>query len=399
MKLFSFLKTDIGRSLLIAIAWQLAVALVFLLIYTLQYGSSHVDYLDHTMRFDSGWYKQIINGSYWDLSNASPAFFPLFPFLIKILQLITLHLVPLPLLGLLLNTVCVFFAVLALFKIADHLKLSRYRGWVVLLFLTFPSAFMMHEFYSEALFCALAFWSYLFALRREWWKMGIVLALVTATRIPGLIFVGLCGLEFFNAYNWKIKNIFNKNLLWFLLAPVGMLGYFTFLYIVRGDFFAALHAFDMGEWTYHKQTFDLLYAYIIEVQKLMEVIVSPALQLDTYRIMYGIVVPILTVTVIALSVYAIWKLKDRKLGRYGIPLGIFGLVCFIETSANGNVVSAYRYMLPTIILYLVPIMLLKTHVKNEQKIKNIITGLAVIGIIISMYAIQIFYLTISYAAI
>ena len=35
-----------------------------------------------------------------------------------------------------------------------------------------PAAFFLHSFYSEAVFCALGFWAYLFALRRQWLWMG-----------------------------------------------------------------------------------------------------------------------------------------------------------------------------------------------------------------------------------
>ena len=88
-----------------------------------------------------------------------------------------------------------------------------------MLVLSAPAAFFLHVFYGKALFLALSLWAYLFALKRNWIGVGILLALLTAARLPALLVIGLCGLEYLHSYSWNLKKAFNKNILWFLLAP------------------------------------------------------------------------------------------------------------------------------------------------------------------------------------
>src|SRR5690606_32700962 len=102
------------------------------------------------------------------------------------------------------------FGIVALMRIVAHFKASRHQQFIaVAAFLCFPSAFFLHTFYTEALFIALAFWAYLFALQRKWWAMGILLAVLTASRLPSVLFVALCGLEYLRSYSWNIRQAFN----------------------------------------------------------------------------------------------------------------------------------------------------------------------------------------------
>src|SRR5207244_7984595 len=56
----------------------------------------------------------------------------------------------------------------------------------VLLLALFPTAYVFSSVYSDALFLALAGWSFLFAVRGQAWRAGIAGALACATRLVGL---------------------------------------------------------------------------------------------------------------------------------------------------------------------------------------------------------------------
>ena len=204
----------------------------------------------------------------------------------------------------------------------------------------------MHTFYSEALFIALAFWAYAFALERKWWAVGVLLAALTATRLPSLLFVALCGLEFLRVYDWNIKKVLNKNILWFLLAPIGFIAYGLYLLVVRGDFLAMFHAYTAtNDWTYHHfnlNIFATLYETVIFI------ISSIASLRPTYEafINYGLPLASLAL-VLASSVYILYRLRSR-----GIPLFIFGILSLVMFTVNSNVVSVHRYALACICLYI-----------------------------------------------
>ena len=92
---------------------------------------------------------------------------------------------------------------------------------------------------------------------------------LTAARLPSILFVALCGLEYLRAYTWNIKQAINKKFLWFLLAPLGLIVYVLYLAVVRGDFFAMLHAYSTtNDWTYqvfNPNIFDTLHETVLKI--------------------------------------------------------------------------------------------------------------------------------------
>lgn len=81
--------------------------------------------------------------------------------------------------------------------------------------------------------------------------VGVILALLTAARLPSLLIIGLCALEYLRSYGWSIKKAFNKHLLWFLLAPLGFIAYALYLYILHGNALGMFSAYDATtDWAY-----------------------------------------------------------------------------------------------------------------------------------------------------
>src|SRR5262249_5360848 len=125
--------------------------------------------------------------------------------------------------GLVVNGLASWLAATALLKISRNFVSTRAAQWLTVgLFLTAPAAYFLHVMYSEALFCALGFWAYLFALRRQWTFMGLCLIPLTASRITAALFVVLCLVEFARAKEWRPRAILSWQLLWFPAAFAGL---------------------------------------------------------------------------------------------------------------------------------------------------------------------------------
>lgn len=342
---------------MIAVTWQALFTFIGAMFDTslnniFQNGTSGVNasLLSHTMQWDAGWYMHIIRGGYSDPTSAAAAFYPLFPLIVTLLHTLTFGLLGYATIGLIINTLALAVALYAIKKISAHFLPVKFVWWPVILFITSPAAIFMHFFYTEAVFCAIAFTAYMFALQRKWLLMGILLALLTSTRLPSLLFIGLCGLEFMRAYDWNIKKIINPNLLYFLLAPLGFLLYGAYLLLVRDDFLGMFTAYSLTkDWAYQVFNPNIFETYHFAINRLVEVF-STDIPLDEGQLVNYLMPLVALAILLASSIYLILAKTPQ---RVGIPLGIFGIVSVIFVSLNSNLISVNRYVLPCLGIYIV----------------------------------------------
>jgi len=367
------IRSDTILSLLVAIVWQIAMTV---LLSRLRPDPAGIEPLYHMTQWDGGWYLAILKD--WYTTNpAAAAFYPLFPFAIYLLQIVTFSVIPLPTLALLLNTICLWLALTAIIKITRHF-VKKKAQLSILFLLASPAAFFLSLFYSEALFMAIAFWAYLFALRKNWLAMGILLGLLTANRLPSVLFIALCGLEFLRAYEWDPRKFFNKNILFFLLAPLGFIIYGCYLFVARGNFLAMFSAYHAtNDWTYHAFEPNIL---IVIGESLYEVL--QVLQQDRVLdagIIANYLAPLLCLFILlTTSLFLIVKVKGK-----GIPLGISVLLSFLLFTLNSNLVSIHRYILPCLGIY---IALTVAYVKFKR------IRVAIISILLMMITAQVLLL-------
>lgn len=100
------------------------------------------------------------------------------------------------------------------------------------LFAFAPGAIVLSMLYAEALAIALLAGALLLMRRRRWVWAGVVAALATATRPNSIVIVGVCV--------WMAAVAVHRRREWWalaapLLAPLGMLGYFSYLWAHTGD--------------------------------------------------------------------------------------------------------------------------------------------------------------------
>lgn len=341
IKIFS--KTDFGIALTIVLAWKLVISVIGFGI-DMYFGGAP-SFFDHTMHWDAGWYLTVLNGQYAD-NLASSAFYPVFPILVGFVRFLTFGFIDYPVAGQIVNTTAAWFAVAGLLKLGRMLIGEKQKFWLIALILCAPTAFFLHVFYSEAVFMALSVWAYYFALKRNWLGVGILLAFLTATRLPSVLIIALCGLEFLRAYDWKPKKFFNKKALYFLLAPLGFIAYAIYLSFAQSDPLGMVHAYQhTTDWSYHVLNPNIIETIAKACYQIIRTIIG--LRVFNTELFVNVILPLWGLFILGLS--SIYLLGKKR--RQFIPLGVVGILSIIMFTLNSNVVSVHRYVLPSITIY------------------------------------------------
>ncbi len=183
--------------------------------------------------WDGRWYLEIVRSGYphsippnitYEQLEARAAFFPLYPLLVRVIDVVLPG-------G---DTFAALFTNLVLSVIAVLLVGLLARRWfdvatarrAMVLFAVFPGSFVLSFAYSEALLVVLAA-SCLLALSHERWLLaGITAALATAARPNGVALVAACAVA--AAFAIRSKRQWTS-LVAPLLAPIGFLAFQWFL--------------------------------------------------------------------------------------------------------------------------------------------------------------------------
>jgi Mannosyltransferase (PIG-V) len=349
-----FSLSDPAIAFIVAVLWQALMTLLGDI-----GGRDPSGILDHMMQWDARWYVNIIKEHY-TIDPASPAFYPLFPIVVGGLSSATFHCIPYPFLGLLVNTVSLGFAIRALLMISREFGIQKCRYLAVALFLAAPAAIFMHLFYTEAIFIALGFSAYAFALRGRWLLMAMSLAFLTAARLPALLFVGLCGLEYLRAYNWNIKQAVNRNLAYFLLAPTGFLLYGLYLLAVRGNCFAMFSAYKSTKaWDYLSFKPNFFFTIFCAARETVRAMVGARPWDKDITVNYAI--PLLCLTLLfGCSIYLLHTYRGK-----GVPLGVFGLCSLVFFTVNNSLLAVHRYSLPCLTIYIALALIYADHRRGK----------------------------------
>ena len=191
--------------------------------------------------FDSLWYEKIAAHGYSLHPNAygyvSYVFFPLLPLIVGGLSALT-H-ISLIWMGQIFCQCC-FGASLWLFYKLVQLRINEDAARIGVLLLAFgPFNIYFSSFYTESLFLFLSLGIWLAVYRGRWLVVGVLAALLSATRPNGVMM--LVPLLYFIYQAFQNKAL-KPSMFFVALAPLGLLSYMLFLQVHFGNAFIFLHA-------------------------------------------------------------------------------------------------------------------------------------------------------------
>ena len=212
------------------------------------------------VQWDGYWYNDIVNNGYdRDFPKSPPeaeecnlgeglcqrnfAFFPLFPLSVKLFQQVIQLVMPVrsDVLGIVLANAYFVAAAVIFFHLVSAMLGKRTAWTSYFALLVFPVSYVFSGMMSESLFFLLMVATYYLAYKKKWLWAGIVGALLSATRILGVLVIFSIVLLYWEQHK---KNItFNalrsqpgrEFLLSLFLIPMGLLLFILFLQNHTGD--------------------------------------------------------------------------------------------------------------------------------------------------------------------
>lgn len=206
---------------------------------------------DPFARFDSGWYVPIARYGYEFVEGgrSNLAFFPLYPMLMRYVgRALGGGIVNMYMAGILISWVSFVVAMVLLYRLARLYMTEDEAERAVVFAAVFPFAFFFGVVYTEALFLMLTLTAFLAFRTGRWWIGGVAGALVTATRVNGiLILPALAWLAWTTAGRDRGK-------LWraaaaLAVVPAGIGLYSLFNYSVSGNPLEWMDS--IRRWNYH----------------------------------------------------------------------------------------------------------------------------------------------------
>ena len=197
-----------------------------------------------TCYWDCKWYAGISQHGYAEVANAKNhqanwAFFPLFPLLALLLNALTT--LSIPLASVLLGKLLFLFSIYAFIEFSTRYSAQVPPLCAGLVVALSPYAIYGNTGYTEPLFLLLTCVFFIFLKERKYLACGLVGALLSATRVPG-VFVALpyaivVALQFLPASREeKLEMVLGG-----LLIPLGLALFMLHLHAVTGDALAFIH--------------------------------------------------------------------------------------------------------------------------------------------------------------
>jgi hypothetical protein len=228
----------------IVVGWVIAIKLLLFLVGVKSYPMLWDTYeprpdkwLQIWDQWDFGYYREIAEFGYcaYGAGDGSLAFYPLFPWLMRLVTYITRSYL---IAGLLISGIASVIAAIALRRLVQ----LDYAGSVAMrsvwFFLIFPTAYFLHVPYSESLFIALALTCLMTARTERWWIAGLLGALCWMTRGVGVVLVPALAAE--AAQQYYARRRWDWRWVWIAIVPAGFAVYLLINWHITGSAFAFL---------------------------------------------------------------------------------------------------------------------------------------------------------------
>ncbi len=210
---------------------------------------SAYDHLAIWNRWDSVHYWDIARSGYQALVGDFPGilnFFPLFPWIMRFFaQTFRMDFLAAAILVSALASVAAAWLLYRLARLDEPEETALRSVWF---FLIYPTAYFLHIGYTESLFCALLFGTFLAARKNSWLLAGGLGAFLALTRFNGITIVIPLLAEAFR--DWRESKKWNPSRLNIFLPFLGLAGYLALNDYISGDPLAFL-ANSRNYWSQH----------------------------------------------------------------------------------------------------------------------------------------------------
>jgi hypothetical protein len=298
------LESDKSTTFSIAWIWLLSRILVFsaAFIGSLRAAGFHASvtsYLHVWFRWDTAWFDSIAQQGYAPSYSDTwlrhfeynVAFFPGFPLLMRVGSTAGLGTTAA---GLIISFIAGFIAALALGRLAK--QMGGMPHYAVLAWVAAPVALFLAAAYTEALFCAFAFWAWSLGREQRWIYAGMLGAAAALVRVNG-VFLGVGLVVMFLTTpqrNWKRGSAL-------LLPFVATAGYFAYLHAITGSWSAWSQAQSLF---WKRQTVDPVTSLFNTFHRVIVPVGSSSAS-SPWRFVFEIVA--MAVVVVAIVVAIRWK--------------------------------------------------------------------------------------------
>jgi hypothetical protein len=288
--------------------------------------------------WDAGHYVRIAESGY-HIGPGFPAFFPLYPLLIRGAD----GLLPGGALAaaLLVANAAAIGALAVLHRLADHEFGPRVAQRATWYLAAFPTGFFLFIGYNESLFILLAVGALYAGRRGHWWLAGTLGALSSATRLFGVLLIAPLAVEYLRQRGWRPR----LDVLSLALVPLGVAAYSVYCALELGNPLAFSVAQD--QWG-RRYTFPGE-AWLIAVRQMhghrMLEPASLAAILDAGTVLIAVVLLVLCVT---------GRFRFRRDQLYLVVQAALTLLLLMSTEVGGrSMQSAARYTLEAVAVFLV----------------------------------------------
>lgn len=284
--------------------------------------------IDIWCRWDSKWQLSITKWGYYLPQNleegySNMAFFPLYPYLVKILtcwlparfRTESVYLM----VGLILSNLCFVFALYGLYQLGRLLFSEETVSRTITLVFCLPCAFYFSAYYSESLFFFLIVYALLAAEKEHWFISALLTALAALTRPHGVLLLLPIIWIYMSKRSWDFKKI-GTAWLWYLLVPAGVCAYFYGLYRLTGDFFFFFKA--QSSWGRSLSDTSAFAEYFAPLRSRH----NRPTTIDLCMIVFSLIMSIV--------------LLVKQLNK---AYGIYALACTLVLIGTGNLYSMMRY--------------------------------------------------------
>ncbi|OGD85566.1 hypothetical protein A3B51_02235 [Candidatus Curtissbacteria bacterium RIFCSPLOWO2_01_FULL_41_18] len=272
-------------------------------------------------QWDGGYYYNIAKRGYLFLSDY--AFFPLYPFLIKFLNVIFSNLL---LTGLLISNISFLLFLIIFYKFLKEKYSKNIAANSVITFLCFPTTFFAVAYYSEGLFLLLAALVFFFMHRRKILQAAIAIIFASLTRSMGAVLISSLVYNYFSLISFTIKNI-SKKILYLIPSTFGILLYLTYLFYKLNNPFGFISA----QTLWLRNINDPVSTIIANI---WIIFTNPNAPLDQYMDL------LITLIFLSLLILGVKKISSS--------LWIFSMLVILIPASTGTLTSMPRYVLASL---------------------------------------------------